>query len=610
LSVQNFKSFKEKTELNDIKPVSVFVGANNAGKSNIIEILSFLREMGNKTRSKQHIDCTFDRTTDPFLIEIELELSESERLSIINKIPTPNSLEGIDLQKTSFLQYVKYEAHVVDKRCSKEVLSITNHKKEYVPIIDQIWDSNSTTVVTNYAIIESFFRTDKRIVETFAGDVLQFNHNNQSSVEFGILVPILQPSMTCYVIAHLIIDFLKNIRIFGAHRQAVSPYTGGLKRELVESGANLIEVMSTMLSEDRGEYQRINDQYNKIFGSQFDVHVPLDPSNITHTVKTKESGLESQTDFQNMSTGLHEILILLFAIEKAKPNETICIEEPEIHLHASVQKRLFRYIVEHSSKNQFFITTHSSIFTGIEDNVRTYLVTKSNAISNVTQIDESEDLRLIKQQLGIRNSDIFGNDFVIFVEGNSEEYALPIVARVFSHDDVGIDVGSRIRVMNLKGNGIIPKLEQFLNYLNNSDVEVFLIADGNKKVSGSVSDFISRGILKLDHSKIWQYEFEDTFEGKQIIESMKKLAQRDRFSFTLSEDELQAERTKGKLVVEILQNYLHNNSQPNLNKPKLAEQLAHDIADEIKSGVSRTETKFELEVRRIIGIIDSKNISV
>ncbi len=230
LSVQNFRSFKEKTVLNDIKPVSVFVGANNAGKSNVFEILSFLRAMANGNRPKQHIECTFDRTTDPFLIEIELELSESERSSIINKIPTPNNLTDVNFQTSSFLQYIKYEAHVTEKRCSKEVLSITNRRKEYIPIIDQIWTSSNNMIETNYADIEQFFQSNEN-VEMFTRERLQFGKNSQGTDEFGILVPIHQPQIVSYFIAKMITDFLKKIRIFSAHRQAVSPYSGGEKRE-------------------------------------------------------------------------------------------------------------------------------------------------------------------------------------------------------------------------------------------------------------------------------------------------------------------------------------------------------------------------------------------
>ena len=197
---------------------------------------------------------------------------------------------------------------------------------------------------------------------------------------------------------------------------------------------------------------------------------------------------------------------------------------------------------------------------------------------------------------------------MIFLEGDSEEHAFPIVSKALGRTDVGTDVSDRIRIMNLKGNGIIPKLDQFLRYLNNYGVEVFLIADGDKQVKGSIDDFVHIGILKREHVKVWEKEFEDTFTDKRIIDAMKKLSQNSNFIFNLDEGALSAERNRGKKVTDILQKHLRENSQPDLNKPKLAEQLAQDIVAEISKGGNKPE--FQKEVKRILGIIDSIDAKV
>src|SRR5260370_34241735 len=100
--------------------------------------------------------------------------------------------------------------------------------------------------------------------------------------------------------------------------------------------------------------------YNNIVGGVKNLHSP--PVADKCTISIEEEGLRSQTNFDKMSTGLHQALILIVAIEIAESGDTICIEEPEIHLHAGSQKRLFNYICQHVNRNQFFITTHSSIF--------------------------------------------------------------------------------------------------------------------------------------------------------------------------------------------------------------------------------------------------------
>ena len=43
--IQNYLSYKEQATVRDIFPISVFVGPNNAGKSNFIRSLAFYREL-------------------------------------------------------------------------------------------------------------------------------------------------------------------------------------------------------------------------------------------------------------------------------------------------------------------------------------------------------------------------------------------------------------------------------------------------------------------------------------------------------------------------------------------------------------------------------------
>ena len=53
-----------------------------------------------------------------------------------------------------------------------------------------------------------------------------------------------------------------------------------------------------------------------------------------------------------------------------------------------------------------------------------------------------------------------------------------------------------------------------------------IIADGDKKVGKAVPDYIREGRLKEEHVKVWEKEFEDTFESKFIIQAMQNLAKK------------------------------------------------------------------------------------
>jgi predicted ATPase len=95
--------------------------------------------------------------------------------------------------------------------------------------------------------------------------------------------------------------------------------------------------MNTIQSSNSNEFKRLILELNNIVQIN-DVMTPPRGSDVTIKIE-EEGGLASQIDLGNMSYGLQQILILLLAIMETEINETVCIEEPEIHLHATSQKR-------------------------------------------------------------------------------------------------------------------------------------------------------------------------------------------------------------------------------------------------------------------------------
>lgn len=183
----------------------------------------------------------------------------------------------------------------------------------------------------------------------------------------------------------------------------------------------------------------------------------------------------------SLSYGSLQLLHVLILIRKSESGETICIEEPENGLHSHIQKRLFKEIIDNAKKKdvQFFITTHSPLFTSLEDIVATHLLTRINAVSEATLIDKDSQLKLIKQHLGIDNSDIYLSPWVIFVEGDSEEKSIPIIAKAMGHSEIGRE----IRLINYGGKGKAKNLKQLIRYVvRHFDTEPIVMGDGHKEI--------------------------------------------------------------------------------------------------------------------------------
>ncbi|MDN7875799.1 AAA family ATPase [Burkholderia aenigmatica] len=122
--------------------------------------------------------------------------------------------------------------------------------------------------------------------------------------------------------------------------------------------------------------------------------------------------------FHSLPAGWKRLVSIVHWLEHAAKGSICLIEEPETHLHPTLQRHLAREIDRIVRKNtlQLFIATHSPVFQQV--NVWKNAAKVFAAVSN--EIVEYTDATGMLDQLGIKASDISQSNGIVWVEGPSD----------------------------------------------------------------------------------------------------------------------------------------------------------------------------------------------
>ena len=116
---ENFRTFKEKSYFNDLKQVNAIVGPNEAGKSNIFEVLCLLRwlsynGLNEMRRSPDYY--FFDRSIkNKIAIEVQLELFSRDRHKIVQLLDEQCHLfANIKFDENDLFKFIRYLFEIQD----------------------------------------------------------------------------------------------------------------------------------------------------------------------------------------------------------------------------------------------------------------------------------------------------------------------------------------------------------------------------------------------------------------------------------------------------------------------------------------------------------------
>jgi hypothetical protein len=234
---------------------------------------------------------------------------------------------------------------------------------------------------------------------------------------------------------HIVQILASKIFSFDAERLNVSRIGFSEEAVLTSNASNLPRVLSYLQGKRPVSFDQLNAQVRAIFPTVMRVSVAPVGSELEIFVWTADPSIpELARPLSECGTGIGKVIAIMTALISSQTPYTIIIDEPNTFLHPAAARSLFEFMKTNPIRHQYVFTTHSPEIIAYADPDELLLIKWVNEQSVISTIDRHNILgqRSVLEEVGARFSDIFGADHVLWVEGLTEQACFPQIIRQFS----------------------------------------------------------------------------------------------------------------------------------------------------------------------------------
>jgi predicted ATPase len=333
LHVENFKSIKELDI--DLGAINVLVGANMAGKSNLVEVFRFLNRLVLPSGGAYGLSNAVMALGGFW--EMVWKGADSNLVSLQLKGDLPGTDQISEVAEWDYGIKIVADQQGYNLRVQDEYLTFTNGSKR-------------SELVRTEGGVRKLLRPDGR-------EVSQLSEPARSALEFEI------PDWEANPLRFLF-SSIQFHRVFPPAMKQINQMAG--EKFLREHGENLSSWLMTLQTTHRESFVRIEAVMKDAFpGIESLFTVPTQQSTVF--LSSKEKYLRRPVTSLQMSDGeltfLGYLSLLLSPDELGAPLQ--CVEEPENHLHPKLLEILVEILrQEHGARllherSQVLLTTHS-----------------------------------------------------------------------------------------------------------------------------------------------------------------------------------------------------------------------------------------------------------
>lgn len=457
LIIENFRSFSNATSINFHEGTNVIIGQNNAGKTTVIKALQLLFDYNsNKRLSIDDFNRSMpitDLIEQPPKIIISAKLTESK-----NEQEYSDELVTVSTWLTSIQN--PYEAKITFEYFLPE--RELDDYKQYMSKLD-VQDQNDYWKAVEHVFLKKY--TSK----IFIGNPEYRNPVQTEDIkrfDFQFLTAIRDVERDLYKgnnsLLKEIIDFFMDYDIKNnskTEKKDKHEQIQKRKKDFSNDAKSLIKNLQTRMKE--GETQIL--KYVNSTGAGIDNAKPSFDGSILDTELYSALRLivETETGIKlpaiNNGLGYNNLIyisLLLAKMQKdasgdylgsnAKVFSILAIEEPEAHLHPSMQYKFLKFLNENKETevNQIFITSHSPNITAAVDLDDIIILQNTDSDIRIAypgkvfdKKDEEDQTSkaYVKRFIDVTKADLFFAENVILVEGIAEQLIIPEFAEILGH---------------------------------------------------------------------------------------------------------------------------------------------------------------------------------
>lgn len=404
IGLASYRSFGSEMQLiGPLNKINLFIGQNNSGKSNILRFLANHYEFVSKSARGQSGGIGFgsidrhlgeDQGTMQFAFGMKLEGEFYQNMLKANQ----KNITGYYLVQVDSILRSKALTHGTQMAWFPYIANWKYDKEAHLDqflISAQLADNLLAEGVINHSQWRELF-------SRFTG-----NHHGEPTNWVSAIIHQLSVEVK---------NHLPRVHLISAIRRVGEP--GSPISDDDFSGPGIIDRLAK-LQNPAHDQQHLRKQFEEINGFLREVtenysatlEIPYPRDTILVHMDNKVLPLSS------LGTGIHEVVILA-AAATILTDQVVCLEEPELHLHPFLQKKLLRYLYEKTT-NQYFIATHSAHI--LDSSLAAiFHVRYRDGKSLVENVLTSPNKSVVLADLGYRASDLLQTNCIIWVEGPSD----------------------------------------------------------------------------------------------------------------------------------------------------------------------------------------------